>query len=485
VLRGAFGRRLPARSARQALGLLCVAGAAALGCSQAEQPVTGSLAAENRRPGTVAWRDSSAGFAKAADLAIWASPYAATVGDTLDLFIHALYGPLHLTVFRLGWYGGLGGTQVATIENVAADSQPPCTAPLPGPVVCAWKRTARLATSPEWVSGLYVVRVQDSRQKVATYPLVLRDDRVAKFAVVLGQLTLQAYNSFGGSSLYTSDTASPGQDVPFVSFERPYAAPTLPANILSGIHWLEEGGYDLTYLSDADLATGTWSGQSRTVIFVGHDEYWTWGERDLVEQIRNSGVHLVFLAGNTAYWNIRLGPGTVTGRAANQITCWKSAADPGASSTTDVTARFRDPPLNRPENALVGIMYTTLAGSANRSLLVSDSGVGPDAQAFLDAAGLHPGDSIPGLVGWEGDRIVANGLTPPRLQVLFKSPIAPAPGRPPDRYHTTFYVAGSGAGVFASGSNLFALGLEPAPTATSSPALRRLMANLLSWMESH
>src|SRR4029453_2435896 len=46
-----------------------------------------SVEVENHLSGDLGWRDQEK--ADAAALALWASPYAASVGDTLDLLVHA------------------------------------------------------------------------------------------------------------------------------------------------------------------------------------------------------------------------------------------------------------------------------------------------------------------------------------------------------------------------------------------------------------
>jgi hypothetical protein len=434
--------------------------------------------------------DSGTGVVPLPELAVWASPYSARLGDSVDVYVHSLGSPVSLALYRLGLYGGEDSVLVAHLESVAADSQRSCTAPIPGPVRCFWRRTVRLPTSTSWIGGLYLLKAADQQGRVAYYPFVEKDGRHATFVVVVPQLTWQAYNDFGGSSLYTRDPTSESSVGRYVSFERPYAAAIVRgglATILPQLRWLEQSGRDITYMSDADLDTNVDSalGWARVVIFASHDEYWTWGMRNRVEALRDRGTHLVFLAANNAYWHIRLAPGRVTGRPANEITCWKNPGDPGAISPESVTTRFRDPPLNRPENALYGIEYVAVSGPGPAPAIVADSGVGVQASSFLQAAGLAAGDTIHGIVGNEGDQIVANGSTPPGLQVLFRSPYSPLPGQAPAVYHTTFYIAPSGAGVFASGLNRLGIGLEPGPSSWRNPALQRVMAAVLDWMASH
>ena len=41
---------------------------------------------------------------------------------------------------------------------------------------------------------------------------------------------------------------------------------------------------------------------------VGHDEYWSAGQRTNVEAARNAGVHLTFFSGNEIFWKTRWEP---------------------------------------------------------------------------------------------------------------------------------------------------------------------------------
>ncbi|MDB4948348.1 MAG: hemolysin [Gemmatimonadetes bacterium] len=447
------------------------------------------IEAENAAPGSREW--FSERLAPQGDLSVWASPYAPHAGDTLDVYVHAMRGPVRVQLYRLGYYGGAGGRMEWERGGVPAAPQPACTPAVPGPVECPWQVTVRVPLGAGWTSGIYLVKVTDAAGMAAAYPLVVEDDRRTRFTVVVPQLTWQAYNSFGGASLYTYPGGGYGHHV---SFERPYgrtggamfAYTRGVSNEVEAVHWLEKEGWDVTYVSDARLsgAARPEIDPSKGVIFAGHDEYWTMAGFDRVQRLRDAGKHLAFLSGNNLYWNVRLSPGRVTGRADQVISCFKYDPDPDAASPEVATRRFRS--LGKPENAVYGIMFDRVAEADGRPLYVADSTAGPEARQFLAAAGLQPGDSIPDTLAGEGDEIMGNGRTPANLQVLFKSPFLPRGGTgPAGFYYTTFFIAPSGAGVFASGSNEYARALDDWFGSPADARLQRLTHAVLQWMQDH
>lgn len=208
----------------------------------------------------------------------------------------------------------------------------------------------------------------------------------------------------------------------------------------------------------------------------------TWRQYNNVERLRDAGKHLLFMSGNNAYWNVRIADGGVTGRAGHIVHRVTAAT---ALETSERSTLFRL--IGRPENALYGVMYMRHGRRDElRPVVVADtSNQGSEARQFLRDAALSPGDIIPGAVLSEGDQIVENGKTPANLQVLFRSSFAQWPGQEPGVFHATFFVARSGAGVFASGTNEWARRLDSFFGQEESPHLQRLTKSVLDWMLSH
>ncbi|MBK9768486.1 MAG: hypothetical protein IPP63_16550 [Chloracidobacterium sp.] len=72
------------------------------------------------------------------------------------------------------------------------------------------------------------------------------------------------------------------------------------------IRWLERNGYNISYLSSVDAdRIGTELLEHKVVMSVGHDEYWSAGERTAFEAARDAGRNLAFFSGNEVYWKTR------------------------------------------------------------------------------------------------------------------------------------------------------------------------------------
>src|SRR5438552_1103443 len=138
------------------------------------------------------------------------------------------------------------------------------------------------------------------------------------------------------------------------------------------------------------------------------------------------------------------------------------------AGTPQQTGRFRDSPINRPEEELVGTMYESwmLFGQA---WTVLDPG-----HAMYEGTGLRQGDSIPQLVGYEYDRTFELD-TPSPVEVVARSPLVDAEGKP-GYAEATVYTAPSGALVFGAGSIYWPRGLDGP---LRDARVERMTANLL------
>src|SRR5262249_18986635 len=92
------------------------------------------------------------------------------------------------------------------------------------------------------------------------------------------------------------------------------------------------------------------------------------------------------------------------------------------------------------------------------------------------------------LVGYEWDRVFANNATPPNLQILSTSHTLNDQNKS-DVSNTTYYIAPSGAMVFASGSIYWELALDDYRFTTDPacidkdhavPEIQKLMTNVMT-----
>lgn len=440
---------------------------------------------ENRQPGTTAWKIPWPGMTVAGDAAGQVKGYASAtsvdVGGSIDLKVStALPTTTTWNVYRLGWYGGQGGRQLAQGSGATGPGDPCPMNPTTGELACSWPSLTRLAIPATWTSGVYlVVLTAGAYQSYVTF--TVRDD--ARSAAVLDVQpvnTYQAYNDYpagAGKSLYPFSstgalTAGGTTAAVQVSFNRPYAragASRLLNDELPLIRYLEERGQDVKYATDVDLdADPAVLRSAGTTIFSGHDEYWSAGMYDAADAARDAGHGLSFFGANDVYWQARYGP------SRRSLICWR---DPLLDPETDPalkTTLWRS--VGRPEQPLQGSMYPSDEGivASPAPWVVADG-----RHWLYRGTGLATGSSIANLVSGEVNRRVDGvpGPTTTDWTTLSASPYVTSYGAP-GRQEATLYRAPSNALVFTAGT----LGWNPAlgSTATRNAPVTVMAANVLA-----
>jgi hypothetical protein len=465
------------------------------------------IVAENLRPGTSEWQ--LARPATGREIEGYAGATSVNRGEAIDLYVHTGAPSFALDVFRMGWYQGLGARRVFGPAAVAGTAQAmPLLEPHTGLADCAWTNPFPLSAGSrkhgddgadwaDWMSGVYLARLTASDSGAQSYIIfVVRDDeRQADLLVQLSMTTYQAYNPWGGKSLYHWGSTEHKRAAK-VSFNRPYAAngqnPAAAYGMGAGefltnlqphpdtykisnagwdcntVRWLEREGYDVAYCTNLD--THGMPGLLRRYkawLSIGHDEYWSWEMRQQVEAARDEGIHLGFFTANCAYWQVRLETSPASRTAGRIMVCYKKAArDPLAAGGADpsrVTDKWRSPALARPEERLVGVMY---AGDPVDGDIVIAA-----AQHWVFAGtGCTHGATLPGLLGYEVDCVHDRAqATEATVEILAESPwTALTDAGRNGVAHMSIYTAPSGALVFATGSIQWAWGLDD----FNVPALR-------------
>ena len=447
-----------------------------------------AIVVENQKTGTTAWQISN--LATNNEIAGYGDATSINKGQALNLKISlAQAGQYRIDVYRLGYYGGTGGRLITSITGLNGLVQAgPTTDPNTRLVEYKWNNSYTLQTGNDWTTGLYLAKLTDSRTGKQTYiEFVLRDDnRPADIGFQNSVSTTQAYNNYGGYSVYDANSSG-GQRAYQVSFDRPLAAANLGLTNTDGyntnnmlaweynmVRWQESQGYDVSYFTNIDTSINPLQLYSQNVFQVtGHDEYWSMDMMNNVTNARDKGINLAFFSANTAYWQVRFEPSS-NGQANRVMTVYKDTSGIGISgdpldpiAQTDpsaATTLFRSPQVNRPENALMGVGY--LSDTSNvyggYDFVVSNA-----LDPYYANTGLKNGDKLRGLVGYEWDGLLNNGFAPPGLVVLSQSPVQantvlpPLPsGTNPNISNAVRYTAASGAKVFSTGSVQWVWGLD-------------------------
>ena len=407
-----------------------------------------AVAAENQLAGDPTWPLQNPGDSH--QLEAYASRITVHPGESLAVSVTVDQPqPVTWSLYRFGWYGGAGARKLADGGPVAATTQPACPHdPVTQRVECAWPSAFTVTVDKHALAGVYLIKLQSQAGFDWHVPFVVYDGRAADLVANVDVTSWQAYNEYGGESLYTDASGKmPSGKAWEVSYDRPFAEGHGSGRFLQWeyhfVRFVEALGYDVTYSTAFDLGHDPdVLKAAHAFVSVANDEYWTVDERDAVEHARDAGVSLAFFGADQALWRIRLEPSS-SGVPERVIACYKSNQDQDPQH--GVTARFRDDPSARPENALIGVMYNTW-------MLVPQPLVVADASSWVFAGtGLANGDTLPMMVSFETDARADNGVEPPGLQVLGSSPLVDAEGSP-KRAIMSYYKHPSGAEVLAAGS---------------------------------
>jgi hypothetical protein len=420
-------------------------------------PTAPWLIAENARPGTLNWICNHVQPDHA--LEGFASQVSAVRGDDVALFVSTTTArAVQVQAYRMGYYQGSGGRLVWQSDFVPAGQQPaPVITPGVGTVSCPWTPTMTITVGKDWPPGCYLLKLVGSGGEQQFVPLTVRDDAsMASFVIQNSVTTWQAYNLWGGYSLYYGSTGGGGQDFAhrarIVSFDRPYpqtwasGAADLVGNELPLLFHLESLGLDLTYWTDVDLHERPQLLMNHRCLFsLGHDEYWSAPMRQGAASANAAGVNLSFLGANACYRQIRLEPSSI-GPDRLEV-CYKDAAeDPLAREDPALTTvNWDQAPVNNPESTLIGSMYQSVGAMAD--MVVTDA-----SSWFWDGCNLDDGYVFPKAIQGEYDRYVPSLPGPRNLDVLAHSPVPHQSNWSDVTYYTA---AGNGGGVLASGSASF------------------------------
>jgi hypothetical protein len=441
---------------------------------------------ENARVGDEAWWGP---HAPTHAIEGYTSQCSVRAGGQLELHISTNPAQRYrVTVHRLGWYGGAGGRTVAVHPGPTSDLQglarePPPTHPGPQIDSAGWPVTDVIPVEDDWTTGVYIARLVLTTGEHATrsayVPFVVRPPLGTVADVLIQQpvTTAQAYNNFGGKSLYTSNSTHETPAVK-VTFDRPYPAWS-DANLNARwpfvwdyqlLRFLEREGIDVAYTTDVDTHREPWSVIGHRVLMTsGHDEYWTREMRDTFDSARDEGLNIACMGANTCYWQMRFEDADRT-----MVEYRTQGGDPEPDRALK-TVKFRDLEPPRPECDLLGVQYQD--GMTPSGLAPRDYELTPEANdhPLMHGTGFEYPASLHGLVGYEWDA-VQRGREPQQATTFLHYDC-------PDPSHAdaVLHEADSGALVFAAGSLQFAWGLDDwGHDGHADERLQRFMRNVLA-----
>lgn len=419
------------------------------------------------------------------DIQGFATDLSINTGGTVDfkIDVKAPATNFSIKIYRIGYYGGNGARLVADLGDAFVGVQQP--SPLyetaTGKTDCSNWSVSASWTATAAVSGIYLARISRNDDGGASHiAFVVRDDsRNAPMLFKTSDATWQAYNGYGGNSLYVNNSGTPVpgfNHATKVSYDRPFY--TRGGGGGSGssedwlfnaeypmIRWLERNGYDLSYTTDVDMdrdPTPITPSIHQVLLSVGHDEYWSLAERAKFETARNNGVHLAFFSGNEVYWKTRwednhrtlvcykegtLGENICGGDCDPDPNVWTGLWRDGCSSTDSNDGC-------NPENALTAQISW---GDATGSISVPDDFSGHRFWRNTSITSLANGQTatLPnGTLGYEFDFEQYFDFYPPGRVTLSNTILA---GK---NHKLALYRHSSGALVFGAGTVQWSWGLD-------------------------
>ena len=477
-----------------------------------DAPVVNEIACENTKPGNAAaeWDVSGSG---SASIQGFATDISVNRGTTVGFKVKTTSASYRMDIYRMGYYGGRGARKITTLNVSGATTQPACrTESATGLIDCGnWTQTAAWAVPSDAVSGVYFAKLVAGTEASHIMFIVRNDASRSALLFQTSDTTWQAYNTYGGNSLYVG---SPAGRAYKVSYNRPFvtrAGETEQDWVFNAeypaIRFMEANGYDVSYTTGVDSdRNGALIKNHKTFLSVGHDEYWSGNQRANVEAARDAGVNLAFFSGNEVFWKTRWENSLSTAGNApyRTLVTYKETLDSkktDPAGSTVWTGTWRDPRFSppadggRPENALTGTIFS--ANCCTTDMTVD----GVDGQMRFwrgtRVASLSPSQSTTlgsGILGYEWDESPDNGARPAgaislssttrsgvdRLQDYGSSY---APGTATHRL--TSYRAPSGALVFGAGTIQWSWGLDSTHavrTGTADTAVQQATVNLFADM---
>ena len=454
------------------------AGSRTAGATASRTPRPSAPIAENARPGDRHWEIRHLGAEH--EIEGYAGQASVRQGEPFPLFVSSTSPGYRVTAYRLGWYQGYGARKVWQSGPLRGHRQN-------GPVMAGPTNTIRTDWDPaldvptdNWPPGSYLLRLDADSGGQRYVPVTVRSATTAgKVVLKNGVETWQAYNTWGGYDLYKGRDGAYANRSLVVSLDRPYDGNgaamflTYERNV---VKLAELIGIPLAYVTSMDIAADPHllDGAS-ALISLGHDEYWSPGERASVTAARDAGVNLAFLGANALFRRTRL-EATPLGND-RLVVCYKTSYQDDPMYGKDaslVTSDWRAAPSPDPESSLIGTLYESYPATAAYQV------VSPRSWVFR-GTGVPAGATFANLVGIEYDRVNPGYPVQRPIEVLSHSPLV---CQGVSSYgDSAYYTHSGGAGVFNAGTMRWVeaiFGDQPhGISGTAATFVRQVTANAL------
>jgi hypothetical protein len=418
---------------------------------------------ENAREGSIDWqltrmRLDGSGYCSSL-IEGYCSRQSVKAGEELDVFVSTKpAAKFKIEIFRTGFYGGRGARKLAELGPFDGKEQPTPGIGEKRLRECQWEKCTSITIPPDWVSGVYLGRLStlpptpDEPYWQSYIVFIVTDDRKADILLQCSDNTWQAYNKWPDDySLYTDPKGNQGpwiyenpQSVgsgEWLCFEFPLA------------YWLEEQGYDVSYCSNADMISPIRGLKCKAFISVGHDEYWDIRQHDSVAKMRDAGVNLLFLSGNSVCWVTPFSP-NASGVPNRRI--FRGGPYGGDYKYAVDREKNHGPYPHRgpDEGYLMGVRNISPVNGGGDWTCVK-----PEHWMF-EGTGMRAGDSIPGMIGWEYHGDPPKDL--PGLEILAAG-TAFQGGRNPQQWQAVIFDGPKGNFIFNASTIWWAQGMSKPP----------------------
>ncbi|MEH7384305.1 N,N-dimethylformamidase beta subunit family domain-containing protein [Bacillus sp. JJ1521] len=393
-------------------------------------------------------------------------------GESIAFYIKSP-SSYQLEFYRMGYNNGKGAQHLTTISGRGASIQNSKSDP--NTMDANWTQSYQYQIPSNWSSGFYLVKIVSNDKMESYIPFVIKDRQPnADFAVLISTNTYQAYNNWGGKSLYGYNSSNKIPAIK-ISYNRPYNEENGAGQFFSYeynlIRWMEKKGYNLNYVTDTDIHQGYLANANiKSLIVAGHGEYWSKQMRDHIENKHmNGNMDIGVFSANVGYWQVRYENND------RLLVSYKDRANEDPFNLTDpsqVTAMFRQAPVNRPESELFGVMYQGIP-SRTMPFVVTNS-----SHWIYNGTTLKNGDQIPSVVGGEIDRYDS---AIPGVEVIGHSPVVLYGNN--SFANVVWVEKPSGSKVFAVGTFYWNWFLDPYGHETQSsynPNLEKMTENVLN-----